>query len=155
MLVYDDPFPRERRSMAGRGYPVDDGRRSGPSIRRILGLLRRRAIPIAACALAGALLAFAVGKVVTPRYSAEAQLYIDPRDLRLLDKELTTAGQDATGFLTIVESQAQVITSSNVLGRVVGALDLARDPEFGGAAGTGSFGRLAEIPLRPGQVWQA
>ncbi|GEO99164.1 GumC family protein [Methylobacterium haplocladii] len=142
MLVYDDFLPRDRRSAARQGNASESGSRRGPSVRRVLDLLRRRAVPIATCALVCALLAFGIGKVVTPRYTAEAQLYIDPRDLRLLDKELTAAGQDATGLLTIVESQAQVITSSNVLGRVVGALDLAHDPEFGDAAGP--FGQFAQ-----------
>lgn len=140
MLVYDDGLPRARATAA---RPRDGGDGGGPSVRRVLAALHRRAAAIAACALLGTVLAFAVGKVVTPRYTAQAQLYIDPRDLRLLDKELTSAGQDSTGYLTIVESQAQVITSSNVLGRVVESLGLTHDPEFAGAAGTPSlFGQI-------------
>ncbi|KQP34985.1 GumC family protein [Methylobacterium sp. Leaf100] len=143
MLVYDEDHPSDRRpalrSQAGNagGRPL--------SVRHVYALLRRRALAIAGCALVCALLAFAVGKAATPRFTAVAQIYIDPRELRLLDKELTTVGQDSAGLLTIVESQAQVITSSSVLGRVVEKLDLDNDPEFGGTSkAPGLFGSLIE-----------
>ncbi|GEP10692.1 GumC family protein [Methylobacterium gnaphalii] len=152
MLVYDDVDPHNSAALQRRRGQGEATAPRGPSVRYVLTLLRRRALLIVGFALVGAVLAFAVGKVVTPRYTAGAQLYIDPRDLRLLDKELTAAGQDSGGFLTIVESQAQVITSSNVLGRVVDALDLTHDPEFGGAgASPGLFGLLprAFAPAQP------
>ena len=129
MLVYDEDHPNDRRPLVRTRVGGGDDRHL--SVRRVYALLRRRALAIIGCALACALIAFAVGKAVTPRFTAVAQIYIDPRELRLMDKELTTVGQDSAGFLTIVESQAQVITSSSVLGRVVASLDLAQDPEFG------------------------
>ncbi|MCE4222445.1 GumC family protein [Methylobacterium sp. C25] len=145
MLVYDDVDPRNSTALQRRRGAGETTAPRGPSVRYVLALLRRRALLIASCAILGTGLAFAVGKMLTPRYTAEAQLYIDPRDLRLLDKELTAAGQDSGGFLTIVESQAQVITSSNVLGRVVRALDLTDDPEFvGGGAAVGPLAALAQ-----------
>ena len=129
MLVYDTLLNRPQTAAPSRDGAEDAGRR-GPTLRGVLAALRKRAIPIAGCAFAGAILAFGVGKVLTPRYAAEAQIYIDPRDLRLVEKELTPVGQDSVSYLTIVESQAQVITSSNVLGRVVESLGLVHDPEF-------------------------
>lgn len=142
MLVYDDTFARAPAAPSFAEARLGAPPRRGPSIRSALALLRRRALWILGCALIGASIAVLAGKLVTPRYTAEAQLYIDPRDLRLVDKELTPTGQDATGFMTIVESQAQVITSSNVLGRVVRSLDLAHDLEFTGGQRGGLLAAL-------------
>jgi uncharacterized protein involved in exopolysaccharide biosynthesis len=129
MLVYDTISSDKR--------PLDDKSRAAPAPARTVGamfaLLCRRAPWILAWVVAGALAAFLGGKALTPRYSAEAQLYIDPRDLHLFDKVLTPGNQDSAGLLTIVESQAQVITSNSVLKRVIERMDLGRDPEFTGA----------------------
>lgn len=128
MLVYDTTSSDNR--------PPDGRSAAAPTSARTVGalfaLLRRRAPWILAWAIAGALAAFLGGKALTPRFSAEAQLYIDPRDLHLFDKELTPGNQDSAGLLTIVESQAQVITSNSVLKRVVERMNLGRDPEFTG-----------------------
>lgn len=128
MLVYDTTSSDVR--------PPDDRVKAVAMPARTIGalfvLLRRRAPWILAGAIAATLAAFLGGKALTPRYSAEAQLYIDPRDLHLFDKELTPGNQDSAGLLTIVESQAQVIISNSVLKRVVERMDLDRDPEFTG-----------------------
>ena len=144
MLVYDDTLIRERgQAVSAPDSAAGTTRRRGVSIGIAAAVLRRRVLWIAGFAIVGALTAFVVGKALTPKYTAEAQLFIDPRDLRVVEKELTAGGQDSTAFMTIVESQAQVITSSKVLGRVIAELDLARDPEFAGQAGPGLIGGLA------------
>jgi len=83
---------------------------------------------ICACA------AVAIGKSVTPKYSATAQLYVDPRELQLVDRELTPRAQDVSGLSMVVESQARLITSNNVLLQVIHDTQLDRDPEFGGVS---------------------
>lgn len=141
MLVYEDRVAPER----GNGDRRQVERRRtvpvGLSVRAVVTVLRRRASWILICAILGTVGAFVVGKSLTPRYSAEAQLYIDPRDLRLVEKELTSGGQDSSAYLTIVESQAQVITSASVLNRVITQLDLVNDPEFVGS-GSGLLGLI-------------
>jgi len=142
MLLYDEtPAPRRQTDLPERRRPVDV-LASGLSLHTVLSILARRAPWIAGCVILCAAMALISGKAMTPRYTAEAQIYIDPRDLRLVEKELTPAGQDSTGYLTIVESQAQVVTSSNVLGRVVRDLKLDRDPEFVGQPGGGWLATL-------------
>lgn len=141
MLVYEDRVAPER----GNGDRRQVERRrtvpAGLSVRAVVTVLRRRASWILICAILGTVGAFVAGKSLTPRYSAEAQLYIDPRDLRLVEKELTSGGQDSSAYLTIVESQAQVITSASVLNRVITQLDLVNDPEFVGS-GSGLLGLI-------------
>ena len=83
---------------------------------------------ICACA------AVAIGKSLTPKYSATAQLYVDPRELQLVDRELTPRAQDVSGLSMVVESQARLITSNNVLLQVIHDTKLDRDPEFGGVS---------------------
>ena len=84
--------------------------------------------PALICACA----AVAIGKSLTPKYSATAQLYVDPRELQLVDRELTPRAQDISGLAMVVESQARVITSNNVLLQVIQDTHLDKDPEFGG-----------------------
>src|SRR6202040_1243912 len=83
-------------------------------------------------ALVCACAAVMIGKSLTPRYAATAQLYVDPRELQLVDRELTPRAQDVSGLAMVVESQARLITSNNVLLQVIQDTHLDKDPEFGG-----------------------
>ena len=95
-------------------------------------LLWRQRVAIAMAALICACAAVAIGKSLTPKYSATAQLYVDPRELQLVDRELTPRTQDLSGLAMVVESQARLITSNSVLLRVIQDTHLDKDPEFGG-----------------------
>jgi len=97
-------------------------------------LLWQRKVAIAAAGLIFACTAVMIGKSLTPKYSATAQLYVDPRELQLVDRELTPRAQDTSGLAMVVESQARLITSNNVLLRVIQDTHLDKDPEFGGDA---------------------
>ncbi|WP_311274464.1 Wzz/FepE/Etk N-terminal domain-containing protein [Methylobacterium sp. WCS2018Hpa-22] len=130
MLVYDDPPASGR---PGPAEPVRDGYRL--SVGGAFSALRRRIVWIFACALVLAGIGLVVGKLLSPRYTAEAQIYIDPRDLNLVSRELTTGGQDSNAYQSVVESQTRLITSSSVLRRVVDATGLTRDDEFTAASG--------------------
>lgn len=124
---------------------------AGFNVLELANLLWRRKIAIAAAALLGATLAVTIGKSLTPRYTATAQLYVDPRELQLVDRELTPRAQDVSGMSMVVESQARLITSNSVLLKVIEQAGLDKDPEFGG----GSDGRslmsslLGLIGLQP------
>src|SRR5580692_8527730 len=128
MLVYDQPInqakPEDRpgRERASAGFSVVD----------LTRLLWRRRVMIAAAALISACLAVAIGKSVTPKYLATSQLYVDPRELQLVDRELTPRAQDISGLAMVVESQARLITSNSVLLQVIQNTNLDKDPEFGG-----------------------
>jgi uncharacterized protein involved in exopolysaccharide biosynthesis len=51
-----------------------------------------------------------------------------------VDRELTPRSQDVSGLAMVVESQARLITSNNVLLQVIQSTHLDQDPEFGGAS---------------------
>src|SRR3954454_1640346 len=144
MLDYNQPIDRARPE-APQQRP-----RAGFNVLELVNLLWRRKIAIAVAALLGATLAITVGKSLTPRYTATAQLYVDPRELQLVDRELTPRAQDVSGMSMVVESQARLITSNSVLLQVIQQADLDKDPEFGGADGKGVMSSLLGlIGLQP------
>src|SRR6202047_1962511 len=128
MLSYDQPIvqagPDDRQAS-----PRDP---KGCSVLELTRLLWRQRIAIAMAALICACAAIAIGKSLTPKYSATAQLYVDPRELQLVDRELTPRSQDLSGLAMVVESQARLITSNSVLLRGIRDTGIDKDPEFGG-----------------------
>lgn len=126
MLDYNQPIDR------ARPEAPQQASQAGFNVLELVNLLWRRKIAIAAAALLGATLAVTIGKSVTPRYTATAQLYVDPRELQLVDRELTPRAQDVSGMSMVVESQARLITSNSVLLQVIQQAGLDKDPEFGG-----------------------
>src|SRR3978361_2215419 len=130
MLAYDQPInPPKPDTTPPAPRPA-----ANFSVIDMIGLLWRRKVAIVAAALICACTAVMIGKSLTPRYAATAQLYVDPRELQLVDRELTPRSQDIAGLSMVVESQARLITSNNVLLRVIEDTRLDRDPEFGGEA---------------------
>ncbi len=89
---------------------------------------------IIGCAAACALVGFAASKLLTPRYVAVAQIYIDPGNLPGAAQDVPAPGQDSNGFINYVESQSLIITSRAVLERVVANEKLDVDPDFIGAS---------------------
>lgn len=130
MLDYNQPIDRARHPTMSEAPQ----RKSEASfnVLELVSVLWRRKIAIASAALIGACLAVTVGKSLTPRYTATAQLYVDPRELQLVDRELTPRAQDVSGMSMVVESQARLITSNGVLLQVIQQANLDKDPEFGG-----------------------
>jgi uncharacterized protein involved in exopolysaccharide biosynthesis/Mrp family chromosome partitioning ATPase len=138
MLAYDQPINPPKPD-AVKAQP-----RPGFNVIDLIGLLWRRKVAIVAAALICACAAVMIGKSLTPRYAATAQLYVDPRELQLVDRELTPRSQDISGLSMVVESQARLITSNNVLLRVIEDTKLERDPEFGGET-TSLMGTLMKL----------
>jgi uncharacterized protein involved in exopolysaccharide biosynthesis/Mrp family chromosome partitioning ATPase len=147
MLAYDQPITRSKPD-AGSIPALTS---AGLSVSQLLHLLWRRKTAIAVAGLIGACAAIAVGKSLTPKYFATAQLYVDPRELQLVERELTPRSQDISGLAMVVESQARVITSNSVLRQVVQDTHLDKDPEFGGGASGPMAGvlRLFGLELGP------
>ncbi|WP_256807072.1 exopolysaccharide transport family protein [Bradyrhizobium sp. Bra64] len=145
MLDYNQPIDRARPE-APQQRP-----QTGFNVLELVNLLWRRKIAIAAAALLGATLAVTAGKSLTPRYTATAQLYVDPRELQLVDRELTPRAQDVSGMSMVVESQARLITSNSVLLQVIQQANLDKDPEFGGGGDGNSLmsSLLGLIGLQP------
>jgi uncharacterized protein involved in exopolysaccharide biosynthesis/Mrp family chromosome partitioning ATPase len=135
MLVYDQPIDQTKTDTATAA--------TGFSVLELTRLLWRRKIAIASAALICACAAVMIGKSLAPRYTATAQLYVDPRELQLVERELTPRAQDLSGLAMVVESQARLITSNNVLLQVIENTNLSKDPEFGGESS--SKGVLASL----------
>jgi uncharacterized protein involved in exopolysaccharide biosynthesis/Mrp family chromosome partitioning ATPase len=148
MLIYDQPIDRPKPE-AGRAVTTAP---AGFSVLDLTRLLWQRRVAIASAALISACAAVAIGKSLTPKYTASTQLYVDPRELQLVDRELTPRAQDTSGLAMVVESQARVITSNNVLLQVIRDTHLEKDPEFGGGDSSGILGSLlglVGVELRP------
>jgi uncharacterized protein involved in exopolysaccharide biosynthesis/Mrp family chromosome partitioning ATPase len=131
MLIYDQPI----------GQAEPDARQASPqtlagfSVMQLARLLWQRKLAIVMAGLLCACLAVIIGKSLTPKFLATAQLYVDPRELQLVDRELTPRAQDVSGLAMVVESQARLITSNSVLLQVIQDNNLDKDPEFGGGSG--------------------
>ena len=137
MLAYDQPITRSKPD-AG---PKPARKAAGLDLLQLAQLLWRRKTAIVFAGLIGACAAVAIGKSLSPKYLATAELYVDPRELQLVDRELTPRSQDISGLAMVVESQARLITSNSVLKQVIQNTHLDKDPEFGG----GSNGALAKL----------
>src|SRR5436190_3676208 len=96
----------------------------------IFAVLWRRRIWIALGVLAGLIAAVAFLALVTPRYTAVAQILIDPNDLRVIDNAVTSSSAPSDASTAYVESQTRVLASDNVLRKVIAARGLDKDPEF-------------------------
>src|SRR3981081_4373534 len=128
MLVYDQPIDQAKPAAT----PAPPRPSAAFSVLDLTRLLWQRKVAIAAAGLICACAAVMVGKSLTPKYSATAQLYVDPRQLQLVERDLTPGAQDVNGLAMVVESQARLITSNSVLLQVIQNTNLDKDPEFGG-----------------------
>ena len=137
MLAYDQPINPAKPD----GSNAPPRGRADFSVLELANLLWRQRTAIVMAALICACAAVAIGKSLSPKYAATAQLYVDPRELQLVDRELTPRTQDLSGLAMVVESQARLITSNSVLLRVIRETHLDKDPEFGGE----SRGMLAAL----------
>jgi succinoglycan biosynthesis transport protein ExoP len=87
-------------------------------------------------AIGGVLLAMSTPSV----YVSESKLYVDPREVRLTDSDLSKESLATEAILALVDSQLEVLRSRTVLEKVAIDLGLDRDSEFGGnSARTGGL----------------
>ncbi|MET0747373.1 MAG: GumC family protein [Rhizobium sp.] len=86
-----------------------------------------------------AALGAAVMSLTPAKFSAETNLYFDPRQAAPSDSQGTIAPE---AILTLIDSQTQILSSGKVLGRVVDALHLDQDPKFNGGT-TGDAARYS------------
>ncbi|MGL4438542.1 MAG: exopolysaccharide transport family protein [Bosea sp. (in: a-proteobacteria)] len=100
-----------------------------------LGFLKRRFPSLALMSLAGLGIGVALAVITPNRYSATTQLLIDPRDLRVLQNEISPQSMGSDATTTYLESQARVISSDSIKRKVIDKLGLDKDPDFGGPRG--------------------
>jgi succinoglycan biosynthesis transport protein ExoP len=111
-----------------RPQTIERDERAPPG--EIFAVLWRRRTWIALGTVAGLIAAVAFLALVTPRYTAVAQILIDPNDLRVVDNAVTSSNAMSDATTAYVESQTRVLTSDNVLRRVIETHGLDKDPEF-------------------------
>ncbi|MEX0404504.1 Wzz/FepE/Etk N-terminal domain-containing protein [Aquibium sp. LZ166] len=100
---------------------------------KVMGGVWKSRYLIVGAAIAGAVIAALLAISTPKKYTAGAELLIDPRQLQIVGNEVTGGGGLSTeATLAIVENQVRVLTSGSVLSTVVDKLGLASDPEFNG-----------------------
>ena len=124
--------PRQSRSaVVGTGeIPVGFAPAANFDFQRFLSVIWRDKATILWTTALSLLIAVLFATLVPPRYTATTQILIDPTDLRAVANDLTPANQANDAAVLQVESQVRVLTSDNVLRRVINAESLNRDPEF-------------------------
>jgi uncharacterized protein involved in exopolysaccharide biosynthesis len=80
-------------------------------------------------------LGVAYSLTLSDRFQAISQVLIDPRELRALVNEVSPNNLNSDSTTAYIESQSRIISSSNMLRRIVDREGLARDPEYSGTGG--------------------
>lgn len=97
-------------------------------LRAMLLVLRRRRWLITGVILTALLGTVGALTQVTPHYTAEAQVMVDPRQTNVVDMEQVLSGLPANA--ETIQSEMQVLRSRNLAERVIEDMKLARVPEF-------------------------
>ncbi|AMJ62340.1 exopolysaccharide transport family protein [Bosea sp. PAMC 26642] len=134
--------PAATRADDAPGQPAPLSRLTDPAW--LISTLWRRKGLILLCAILGIGLAGLASLLITPKYVSTAQLFIDPRDLRVLQNEVSpnAVSGDPTSITGYLESQARVIASDSIKSLVVDSEKLDTDIEFGGQAPKTGLARL-------------
>ena len=101
---------------------------------------------IVACLVAAALFVL----IVPHRFTAATEILIEPVDLRGVANDPIPAVEASETALLQVDSQVRVLSSDDVLRRVVDSQGLAHDPEF--VRGRSPLRALLDSVLHPGQT---
>lgn len=96
-------------------------------------LWRQRRILLIAV-LTGGLLGIVAAILVPARYTATTEVFLDPRNLAVLQNEVNPAVGNGDESSIISQSQVQLVRSTNVLKSVVVTMQLDKDPDFGAPA---------------------
>jgi uncharacterized protein involved in exopolysaccharide biosynthesis/Mrp family chromosome partitioning ATPase len=137
------------------GVPV--GSDQGLGLHEILDTLWRRRVFVAKVTAGMLLLAVLFVLLVPPRFTATAQLTVDPRGLQVMDNEVTPRGGSTPDVnAAVVETHTRILVSDSVLRRVVESERLDADPDFNGLSEgiVGELRRIAKhllgrLPLSP------
>lgn len=96
----------------------------------ILAWLRAGRRWIAASVVLCLIAALFYGVTAPRRYTVYTDILIDPSNLNVVRDDVFTSNPQRDAQLLEVESKLRILTSRNVLSRVIDKLDLTHDPEF-------------------------
>ncbi|MGG7578070.1 GumC family protein [Rhizobium sp. Nf11,1] len=97
-----------------------------------------RRLVVFVLALFGAVGGGVVAPLIGQKFTAVSSLYFDPRQIGLAEAGAQSSGPSPEMISALIDSQVQILTSGNVLRRVVEAMKLDRDPEFNGGRTDGA-----------------
>lgn len=100
------------------------------SVADMLQWLLQRWIWVVAAAVIGAMIGIGFGMTAKPRYTVYTDLLVPASSLPLLPNDVYGQAMQADSQILDIESKLRVLTSRNVLLRVVEDLKLENDPEF-------------------------
>ncbi len=123
-------------------------------LRRFWVAVRNHKTLIAAAALLSLFAAIGFMLVATPQYTAVTQILIDPSDLKAVENGLMSNSQLSDVAVIQAESQVHVLTSDNVLRRVIASERLDIDPKFGKGPAS-PLRALVEALIKPFEVSRA
>lgn len=95
-------------------------------------------------ALVGAAVGIGFGKTAKPRFTAGSDIIVAPSNLQVVPNDVYATSMQAESQLMDIESKLRLLTSGNVMQRVVDELKLQDDPEFNGTEKTLFSGLLGE-----------
>src|SRR5450759_781916 len=130
----------DRMSSTATGTTAPEAKSDAIDLRHVQDFFWRRWKLILSTAAVIAAVTYIALLVVTPRYTATAQVLLDPGNQKLLGTanlipELSLESSN-------VDSQLSLISSINLLRRVVEATKLTQDSEFGASVQSGLFSLL-------------
>lgn len=96
----------------------------------VVAWMHRGMLWILAVVVIGISAAAFYGLTAAPRYTVYTDVVVDPSNLNVVSDDVFTTNPQRDAQLLEVESKLRVLTSRNVLARVVEKLDLEQDPEF-------------------------
>ncbi len=115
----------------------------------IIRWLRKGFLRIIAAAILGAVLALLYAAIASPRYTVSTEIIIDPSNLNVVSDDVFSANPQRDSQLLEVESKLRVLTSRNVLTKVINDLNLTEDPEFNRPGRLDGLRNLISSPSAP------
>ncbi|WP_414650778.1 GumC family protein [Ensifer sp.] len=108
----------------------------------LIGWLRGGLFWIALAVFLCVAAALAYALTATPRYTVYTDIVVDPSNLNVVSDDVFTSNPQRDAQLLEVESKLRILTSRNVLSRVITRLRLTEDPEFVKPSALGSLKNL-------------
>jgi succinoglycan biosynthesis transport protein ExoP len=137
MFQTTDTMDSTRDTMRGATRLAADNPLAGITVGKIIAVFWHNKLLILGMAILSAVGMIMFIASVPPLYTATSQIIIQPTELRALDKGSLSSNQMPDENVVQVESQVRVISSDNVLTRVVINERLDKDPEFASHQGSG------------------
>lgn len=100
---------------------------------RLVAGLRRASVPIAACALAGALLAYLYASSLPKSYTASAAVAVEGDRIGIPELQGALRADNAPDPMPLVHTEVQALSSRQLIQQVSDALHLDRNSEFNAA----------------------